>query len=144
MGYSKAPTRHRFGLFDFGGGADETFSIISPTGRSGGILVDYGVEGVIEAFNGDTLDPQMSVGTVADPDLYGEEITVNPGDNEAESLRSQYETIGSTVSAAKLSDYITSDGLNIPATGAVLKCLASTGANLTGQGYPYVDIVWPD
>lgn len=144
MGYSKAPTRHRFGLFDFGGGADETFAIISPTGRSGGILVDYGVEGVIEAFNGDTLDPQLSVGTVADPDKYGEEITVNPGDNEAMSLRSQYETIGSTLAAAKLSDYITGDGLNIPATGAVLKCLASTGANLTGQGYPYVDIVWPD
>lgn len=144
MGYSKAPTRHRFGLFDFGGGADETFSIISPTGRSGGILVDYGVEGVTEAFNGDTLDPQLSVGTVADPDLYGEEITVNPGDNEAESLRSQFETIGATLSAAKIGDYITADGLNIPATGAVLKCLAATGANLTGQGYPYVDIVWPD
>ncbi len=61
-----------------------------------------------------------------------------------ESLRSQFETIGATLSAAKIGDYITADGLNIPAAGAVLKCLAATGANLTGQGYPYVDIVWPD
>lgn len=144
MGYSKAPTRHRFGLFDFGGGADETFAIISPTGRSGGVLVDYGVEGVTEAFNGDTLDPQMSVGTVADPDLYGEEITVNPADNAGMSLRSQYETIGLSLSSAKIGDFITADGLNIPAAGAVLKCLAATGANQTGQGYPYADIVWPD
>jgi hypothetical protein len=144
MGYSKAPTRHTFGLFDFGGGADETFAIISPTGRSGGVLVNYGVEGVIEAFNGDTLDPQMSVGTVADPDAYGEELTLDPADNTGQSLRSKFETIGATPAAAKIGDYITGDGLNIPATGAVLKCIASTGANLTGQGYPFVEIVWPD
>ncbi|MCC6918632.1 MAG: hypothetical protein IT548_05475 [Alphaproteobacteria bacterium] len=144
MGYSKAPTRHRFGPFDFGGGADDFFSIISPTGRDGGILVDYGVEGVTEAFNGDTLDPQLSVGTAADRDKYGEEITVNPAVDAGMSLRSQFETIGKTLSGAKIGDYITADGLNIPASGAGIHAIASTGANLTGQGVLYADIVWPD
>jgi hypothetical protein len=138
-GYTKAPTRHKFGLFDFGGGADETFTIRGPLGRRG-YLVDYGVEGVIEAMNGDTTDPQISVGNDSDPDAYGEELTLSGADNSAMSVRSTCDTVGG---AAQIEDYIVNPEL--PAdTDIVLKCIAGTGSNLTGQGYPWADIIWAD
>jgi hypothetical protein len=138
MGYSKAPTRFTFGPFDFGGGADDNFSFRSPKGKDS-CLVDYGVFGVTEAFNGDTLDPQISVGTAADPDAYGEELTVNPAVDTMMSLRTRFQK------PEEIDDYILPAGLAIPPdTDCIVKAYASTGANLTGQGMIFVDLVVAD
>src|SRR5262245_10515729 len=122
MAYSQQPTYVQFGLFDFGGGADETFSIILPKGR-GSRLYDYGVFGIIEAMNGDTLDPQMSVGTPSDADAYGEEwmITTALGpDNHAASVRSTFQEYDRT----NLALYLVDKSID-PDAEIVLKCLAA-------------------
>lgn len=59
-------------MFDAGNNGDESWAIKGPKGKKGR-LIDYGVEGITEAF---TSNAQISVGTAADPDAYGEEIAV--------------------------------------------------------------------
>jgi hypothetical protein len=139
MGYSSGrEQRIIFDLFDFGGGADGTRGFRGPKGK-GGQLIDYGVTGVVEAFNGDTLDPQISVGTAADRDAYGEELTVNPAITTEMSLRTRFNK------PEDIDDYILAAGLAIPPdTDIVLHLIASTGTNLTGQGQPFVTIMWDD
>jgi hypothetical protein len=141
MGYDHANrVKYTFGVFDFGGGADETFSIFGPKGKEGR-LWDYGVEGITEVMNGDTLDPQISVGTPSDADAYGEEFSLTTAtygaDNNAVSIRSTYAPYHPT-----FDDYLLLTQ-EIPADGeVVLKCLAATGANLTGMGAPFCIIDW--
>ena len=76
MSYDKAATHHIIGTFDFGAAANDTFGIKGPKGKSG-ILVNYGVEGVSEVFNGSTVTPKVAVGTASDPDAYGEELDLD-------------------------------------------------------------------
>ena len=67
------PNRIKYGFFfDAGNNGNETFTITGPKGKAG-VLYDYGVEGVTEAF---TADAMISVGTAADPDHFGEEIAI--------------------------------------------------------------------
>lgn len=139
MGSSRKPTLYMFGLFDFGGGADASFAVVGPKGRTGR-LHDYGVQGVIEALHGGTLNPRLVVGTAGDDDAYGTTFTPTPDVN----------TTGDTVRqrckhVTEVATYILPAALNLPAdTAVILKCLAATGSALTGQAYPVMEIEWAD
>lgn len=139
MGYSNPDRRtYMFPLFDFGGGSDQSFKVIGPKGKAGR-LIDYGVQDVQEAMNGDTLDPKIAVGTSSDPDAYGDEFTLSNADNVPSSVRSTYDPGADKTS---FETYVLNDGI-IPADTVVyLTCSASTGANLTGQGMPFMVIDW--
>jgi hypothetical protein len=135
MAYDDKPTKYSFGNFDFGGGADETFSIKGPKGKAG-LLYDYGVQGIIEAMNGDTTDPTVAVGTTSDPDAYGDEFTMSNADNDMASIRNSYRPDEAGFSTYMVNRVIPKD------TEVYLTCTAATGANLTGQGVPFVEIIW--
>lgn len=65
------PNRQKYSFrFDAGNNGNETFTVKGPKGK-GGRLIDYGVEGVTEAF---TQDASLAIGTAADPDAFGEEL----------------------------------------------------------------------
>lgn len=132
--------KHSFGIFDFGGGANETFSVRGPKGKKGR-LWDYGVEGIIEVMNGDTLDPTIAVGTPSDPDAYGDEFTLSTAlapDNHALSIRTEYREDEAGFDTYMLNRAIPAD------QEVVLTCTAATGAGLTGQAVPFVIIDWDD
>lgn len=84
----EAPNRIKYAfMFDAGNNGNETFTIKGPKGKTGR-LYDYGVEGVTEAF---TADAQVSVGTAADPDAFGEEIAIGVlAVDTVKSLRTLY------------------------------------------------------
>lgn len=88
MSYDK-PNRQKYSFyFDAGNNGNESWSIKGPKGKAGR-LVDYGVEGVVEAF---TQDAQVSVGTAADVDHYGEEIALGAlAVDTVKSLRTLYD-----------------------------------------------------
>ena len=68
-------------LFDFGGGAAETYSFRLPTGMSAK-LVKIGV-GVTEVFATDTTLGSVEIGTAADADAYAKlEIPDTSADND--------------------------------------------------------------
>lgn len=132
-----APNRikYSFGTFDFGGAADETFSIKGPKGKSGR-LFDYGVEGTTEVFNGGTITPKIAVGTTSDPDAYGDELVLHGlADNDYMSVRSTYAETDDGFAAQMLAPEIPKD------TEIYLTCTAATGSP-TGQGVPFVIIDW--
>lgn len=126
-------------FFDFGGGADENISLFGPKGKEGR-LYDYGVYGIIEVFNGDTLDPKMKVGSASDDDAYGTAFSLTTAlapDNHGVSVRNLYEPLSAAFIALIL------PATEIPADGEVVMGLvASTGANLTGQATAFVVIDW--
>ena len=142
MAYDK-PNRikYSFGNFDFGGAADETFSIFGPKGKAGR-LWDYGVEGSIEIFNGNTVTPKIAVGTTGDPDAYGDELDLNAlADNHAKSVRSTY--LEAEAGFRTLMD-VTANGREIAANEeVVVTCTGATGSP-TGQAVPYAIIDWMD
>lgn len=129
--------KHSFGVFDFGAGSDETFSIRGPKGK-GGRLINYGVEGCTEVMNGGTVTPKVAVGTPADPDAYGEELDLDGlADNDARSVRSLYDE-----NADKANFDALMVNRNIPPDQeVVLTCTGATGAP-TGQAVPFVTIDW--
>ncbi len=132
---------YQFGNFDFGAGANETFSIQGPKGKAGR-LIDYGVQGVIEAFAGSTSTPVVAVGTPSDADAYGDEFDMGAlADNNGKSVRSTYPNaypFGTTIGT-----YILSQG-KIPADQeVVLTCTGAVGTP-TGQAVPFVTIDWDD
>lgn len=132
-----APNRikYAFGNFDFGGAADETFSIMGPKGKSGRIW-DYGVEGTIEVFNGSTITPKIAVGTTSDPDAYGDELDLNAlADNDYKSVRSTYAETATGFTTLMVNQEVPAD------TEIYLSCTVATGSP-TGQGVPFVIIDW--
>jgi hypothetical protein len=138
MSYDK-PNRikYSFGNFDFGGAADETFSIKGPKGKAGR-LWDYGVEGTIEVFNGGTITPKISVGTTSDPDAYGDELVLHAlADNDATSIRTLYHEQDSGFATYMLNRELPAD------TEIYCTCIVATGSP-TGQGTPFVIIDWQD
>lgn len=138
MSYDR-PNRQQysFGVFDFGGAADETFSIKGPKGKKGR-LYDYGVYGCIEVMNGGTITPKISVGTTSDPDAYGDELVLHGlADNDATSIRMLYSEQDAGFSTAMVNR-------NIPAdTELYVTCIVATGSP-TGQAVPFVIIDWAD
>lgn len=137
MAYDNCPTRYSFGTFDFGGGADETFTVLGPKGKKGR-LIDYGVYGPTEAFAAGTNKPMMAVGTAADQDHYGEEFDFGAlALDTMKSIRTTY-----LPTDAGYATYILSYG-ELPAdTGVKVTCVAGTGSGLTGMAIPFVDIIW--
>jgi hypothetical protein len=130
---------YTFGVFDFGGAADEAFAIRGPKGKKGR-LWDYGVCGVVEAMNGSTITPKIAVGTAADPDAYGDELDLNGvGADSAKTVRSSYDE-----NADKTSFDALMVNRDLPADTTILvTCTVATGSP-TGQGVPMVVIDWQD
>lgn len=138
--YTSRITRYQRSQFDFGGGADDNMTFKGPKGKEG-LLWDYGVYDISETFNGDTLDPQMSVGTAADPDHYGDEFSLTtalcPADTAGlVSVRTQFAPTAAGFAALMLIPELPAD----TAVYGVLK--AATGANLTGTATAFVDCIW--
>lgn len=130
--------KYTFGLLDFGT-AGEIFSIKGPKGKAGRIY-DYGVDAPTETFTATTLAAFVSVGSVADPDLYGDEISMGTlaGDGGSRSLRTLYtarEIGGATV---LLDPTLPAD------TIFALHCTAPTGGTPAGMAYPFVIVDWDD
>lgn len=135
--YDNPVKRHRFGVVDFGGGADVTHYITGPIGKQG-TLVDFGVEGCVEAFAAGTALPQMAVGISGDTDAYGEEfslgaLAVAAGGKSVLSTHSPHSAAAAAVlvNRAIAKDVVTH-----------VTCIAGTGSGLTGQAIPWVDIAW--
>ena len=135
--YDYPATRYAFGNQDFGGGANVLMYLKGPKGKAG-LLFDYGVFGLSEAFAAGTTTPMMSVGTIADPDYYGDEfdfgaLAINAG---GKSVRETHYP-GSAGFTSKMLIR------EIPADSVVMVTLvAGTGSGLTGQAVPFVDIKW--
>jgi hypothetical protein len=128
-----------FPLFDFGGGSNASPIIAGPKGLKGR-LIDYGVQWVSEAFAGGTTTPQMSIGTAADKDHYGEEF-----DFGALAVASGGKSIRSTYAyddLAHIATYILNDGALPADTPVEVTLLAATGSGLTGMAIPFVKIDW--
>lgn len=128
---------YQFGTFDFGGGADETFSIIGPKYMPSR-LIDYGVFGVTEVFAAGTNKPMMSVGSPSDADAYGEEFDFGAlADNHAMSVLQTYRGNQTVIDT-----YILNAGAIAADAEIVVKCLAGTGSGLTGMAIPFAWIAW--
>lgn len=126
--------REKYSFFhDFGAGGN-VFSFKGPKGKKG-LLVDYGVEGIIEAF---TANGAVAVGNASDADAYGEEIALGA---------SAADTVG-TVSARTLADspddlrdtYIVEPDL--PADTAIYITCTQDGS--TGQANAFAVVEWQD
>jgi hypothetical protein len=129
--------KYSFGNFDFGAGADETFSVRGPKGKTGR-LYDYGVSGVIEVMNGGTVTPKVAIGSPSDPDAYGDELDLNAvADNEHKSVRSTYAETASGFTSLMVGPDIAADA------EVVVTCTGATGSP-TGQAVPFVVIDWAD
>lgn len=131
------PTRFSFGLFDFGGGANEQFVIRGPKGKKGQ-LWDYGVYASTEVFAGSTSTPQMSVGTSSDADAYGEEFDFGAlAVNKMMSVGTQYDRHRDSTSfdAVIVDPWLPAD------TDIYVTCIAAVGTP-TGIAVPFIDVIW--
>jgi len=130
------PNRQKYTFaFNFGAAADENFSIRGPKGKSGRVI-DYGVEGVTEVFNGASTTPKIAVGTTSDPDAYGEELDLNGvADNDYKSVRSTYAETSTGFAALMVNPEIPKD------TEVYLTCTGAVGSP-TGIGNAFVIIDW--
>jgi len=127
--------RQQFETFDFGGGADEVFSLRLPKNENGGNmqgqLVNVGVM-VTEVINADTA-PTVQVGTAADNDAYAKlEIADGTADEDCFDVSDDTDAILNA---------------NIPAGTLVeINYTAGSGTSggaVTGQGMPFLDMyVW--
>jgi hypothetical protein len=128
-----------FPVLDFGAGA-EIYYVMGPKGRKGK-LVDYGVHHPTETFTADTLPAYVSVGTAADADAYGEELSMGllAADAGSKSVRTTYRA------AEDIEDFILDAGLNLPADTKVgLHCTSPTGGTPAGIAQPFMIIDWED
>jgi hypothetical protein len=137
MSYDKAATRHSFGIFDFGGAADQEFTILGPKGKAG-ILVNYGVEGVTEVFAGSSVTPKIAVGISGNPDAYGEEL-----DLDGVALNSGKSVLSTAAVGTAAYDALMVDRNIDPDVVVFVTCTGATGSP-TGMGVPFVDIIWQD
>ncbi len=130
---------YMFPTLDFGS-AGEDYYVIGPKGRKGK-LVDYGVHHITETFTADTLPAYVSVGTAADPDAYGDELSMGTAaaDSGSRSVRTMYRA------ASDIETYILDAGLSLPAdTKLRLACTAPTGGTPAGMACPFMIIDWED
>lgn len=135
--YQKAPTRH-WAVVDFGAVGNTLLHFKGPKGKAGR-LYDYGVEALTEAFAGASTTPMMSIGTVADPDHYGDEfdfgaLAIADG---TKSIRTTYKPTEAGFATYMLIRDLPAD------TVVMMTCVAATSTP-TGQANAFVDIVWDD
>lgn len=129
---------YQFGLLDFGT-AGEDYYVLGPAGRKG-TLIDYGVHHITETFTAATLPAYVSVGTAADADAYGDEISMGTtaADAGSRSVRTLYD-------GEDVATYILDAGLRLPAdTKLRLVCTAPTGGTPAGMAQPFMIIDWDD
>lgn len=135
MGYSNGrEIAYTLGELDFGA-TSENFGIRGPKGKAGR-LIDYGVQGCTEAFAGGT-GATIAVGTAADPDAFGEELTIVCADASGYTARS----------AARDVDDLENMIVNaeIPADTIVqITCVVASGGAEAGKACPHVIIHWDD
>lgn len=135
MGYSNGrETAYTFETLDFGAGS-ENYGIVGPKGKAGR-LIDYGVQGSTEAFAGGVL-ATIAVGTAANPDAFGEELSIVCADASGFTARSS----AADVDALEL---IIVDA-EIPADTVVqVTCTVASGGAEAGKAHPHVIIHWDD
>lgn len=142
MSYERPDRRmFSFGTFDFGGGADETYSVIGPKSKDM-ILRDYGVFAVTEVFAAGTNKPRMRIGSPSDDDAYGAEFDFGAlADNHGMSVLSTYSESNQW---GTVDNYILNSGRIAADAEVVTKCIAGTGTGLTGMAIPFVllDFQW--
>lgn len=136
---SKKITRYQFDTLDFGT-AGEVYHVLGPKGK-GGLLVNYGVTHVTETFTADTLPAYVSVGTAADADAYGDELSMGTiaADGGGKSLLNTYRPGKDAAYATMMIDR------TLPAdTIVALHCTAPTGGTPAGMACPFMEIIWDD
>lgn len=130
---------YQFDTLDFGT-AGEIFYVTGPKGRKGK-LIDYGVHHITETFTATTLPAYVSVGTAADADAYGEELSMGTSAADAGSVSVRTTSRDPDV----IDNYILDAGLNLPADTKVgLHCTAPTGGTPAGMACPFMVIDWED
>lgn len=139
MNYLGRVSRYTRNQFDFGGGADDVMAVSGPKGKTG-LLWDYGVYDVTEVFNGGTSMPKLSVGTIDDPDLYGEDFDMGAvaENGGSKSIRTTYAPGSADWDLYMLERHLPAD------TPVALKMIAATGSGLTGIATAFMDIIWAD
>jgi hypothetical protein len=146
MSYDK-PNRIKYtsgDVLDFGT-AGEVYTFKGPKGKKGRIW-DYGVEAILETFNSVTTAALVSVGSVADPDLYGDEFDVEDAavDTGTVSLRTRFTAAEIEAGATANTAGMLLDP-NLPAdTIFALHCVAPTGGTPTGMAVAFVIVDWDD
>lgn len=131
---------YQFAELDFGAGA-EIYYVMGPKNRKGK-LVDYGVHHPTETFTADTLPAYVSVGTAADADAYGDELSMGLLAADAGSLSVLASAEGDGLN---VEDYILDAGLSLPANTKVgLHCTSPTGGTPAGKACPFMVIDWAD
>jgi hypothetical protein len=139
MSYDKSnqPIKYGPGLFDFGTGSAANHAILGPKGKKG-LLIDYGVEGSVEAFTATTTVPSVSVGTTSDPDAYGDELSLNGlAINSMKTVRTTYRDAESGFTTQMVDR-------TLPADTTVYLVLNPGTGSPTGQAYPWAIILWDD
>lgn len=130
---------YQFGLHDFGNGG-EIFLVTGPKGKKGKVI-DYGIHHCTETFTATTLPAYVSVGTAADADAYGEELSMATFAADAGS-RSVMTVVNSP---AERDTYMLAASLSLPADTAVgLHVTAPTGGTPAGMAQPFMIIDWED
>lgn len=133
--YTGPRRRYVTPVHDAGAGAGNYY-YKGPKGKKG-MIVDYGVENVSEAFTTDTLPCYVSIGSAGDIDAYGEELgmgTTAIGDSK--SVRSTF------TKPADVNAYILKS-TKLPADTAFrIGITAPTGGTPAGIGQFWVEVVW--
>lgn len=96
MSYDK-PNRIKYQVtFDAGNNGNESWAFQGPKGKKGR-LHDYGIEAVTEVF---TTGASIAIGTAADPDAYGDELSLAAvaADVGNYSVRTLYDEIADATS----------------------------------------------
>lgn len=134
---NRAPTRYSMDQITMTS-TDKVRSFRGPKGKAGRLL-DYGIDGISTTTAGATNTPQVSVGTAADPDAYGEEFDVGAlTAPNAKSVASTYRPTDSGWATYMVNQTIPADTL------VQLTCVAATGGGAAGVGNPFMLIAWDD
>jgi hypothetical protein len=127
------PNRQKYSFrFDAGNNGNETFSIFGPKGKTGR-LVDYGCEGITEAF---TADCTIEIGDGSDADKYGKALAM--GTTAADAVKSVRTSYDPSKDQASYDALIVEP--NIPADGKV--CMTITDDAAAGIGNFFVIVDW--
>lgn len=129
------------GLSTAGIGVTAEYAIRGPKGKAGR-LYDWGMEGITTAVSSNAS--VVSVGTTADVDAYGEELSIVLTTGNSVSARNSYRPKGVLIStnSTDLGDYLI-DGV-IPANQKVLLTVGANSTDATGIGTAFCIIDWQD
>jgi len=146
MSYDK-PNRIKYTSgdnLDFGT-AGEVYAFLGPKGKAGR-LYDYGIENITETFNSVTTAALVSVGSVADADLYGDEFDVQDAavDTGTISIRTRYTPVQIAAGEIANTAGMILDSKIPKDTIFALHCVAPTGGTPTGMAVAFCVVDWDD